>query len=577
VVLLALILGTGCMLLVPSKIGELVAALSEMSGEQPSSEQLFRPAAEIAGLLILQALLAAVSSYVISHTSEHVINGLRVDFFRNLISRPLDEAGPKQLGQIASEFASDLVVIQGGLSETLINFLRHALFSVGAVAALFLVDFRMTALSLAGVGVIALVIVGFIKLATKAVVSVQKYRARTVALLLESASNAYVIQAYGRIDYMNSRFVERLDQTFARVKRQLRLVALMNPVTLVVFAVIIYATLAYGLAAVRDGRLSVAELVSYLTWAVILVVSVSMFGQLAGRLHQSGILFEKHSALLSPTAADPATRRDLLFGPADPAVSAEGKPAVGYALEKVSFSYPDAELPALFDVSFEIPAGQVTAIIGESGAGKSTAAGLLCGVYFPTSGSLRFIDGAGATVPPPSRHDLAVVPQEPFLFAGTVFDNIGFGREGVSPSDVEWAARQAQIHDHIRDLPGGYRAGVEEGGRNFSRGQQQRLALARALVARPRLLVLDEATASVDVVTERAIKTTIQALRGQATIVIIAHQGELLADVDHLVVLDRGRLVQAGPPSRSGVSHDVVTHLTRLRRAREDRCAEEVQ
>ena len=169
---LALVLGTGCFLLVPKKIGEFVSALSQMSGAQLNAE-LFRPASEIAGLLILQALFSAVYSYLMSHTSEHIVNGLRVSFFRNLISRRLDEASPKQLGQVASEFASDLVVIQGGLSETLIGFLRHVIFTVGAVTALFLVDFKMTAISLAGVGVIAIVILVFIRLATKAVVSVR--------------------------------------------------------------------------------------------------------------------------------------------------------------------------------------------------------------------------------------------------------------------------------------------------------------------------------------------------------------------------------------------------------------------
>ncbi len=574
VVLLALALETGCFLLLPGRIGELVAALSRMRSA-PVSTELFRPASAIAGLLILQALFAAVESYFVSRTSEHIVNGLRVSFFRNLISRALDESSPKQLGRIASEFSSDLLVIQGGLSETLINFLRHGLFTVGAVTALFLVDFRMTAVSLAGVGIVALVILAFIKFATKAVVSVQEYRARTVALLLESASNAYVIQAYGRIGYMSSRFVERLEQTFERVKRQLLIIALMNPVTLVVFAVIVYWTLSHGMAAVRDGRLSVAALVAYLTYALVLVVSVSMFGHLGGRLHQSGALLEKHAQVLSPGKITPTIRGDWLFGPSGGDLPAHRKPAIGYTLKNVSFSYPGAEQEALVNVSFDVPAGRVTAIIGESGAGKSTVAGLLCGVYCPSSGSVGFVDAEGAAVLPPSRHDLAVVPQEPFLFSGTVFENIAFGREGLSSSDVESAARKAQIHDHIRDLPGRYRAGVEEGGRNFSRGQQQRLALARALVARPRLLILDEATASVDVVTERAIKATVQALRGETTIIIIAHQGELLADIDHLVVLDCGRLVHAGAPSGSDATHDLVLHLTRRRHAREDRGAEE--
>ncbi|MFV2072658.1 MAG: ABC transporter ATP-binding protein [Thermoanaerobaculales bacterium] len=564
VAVLAIAIGTGCFLLVPRKMGEFVEALSHLTDAR-LDVALFRPAIDIAGLLILQALFTAVYSYLVAIASERIVNDLRGAFFSNLVSRPLDEASPKQLGAIASEFASDLAVIQAGLSDTLTGFLRHAIFTIGAVTALFFVDFWMTAISLAGVGIISLVILAFVKLATKAVVSVQRYRARTVSLLIEAATNAYVIQAYDRIDYMDARFVERLEETFARVKRHLRLMAFMNPVTLVVFAVIISGTLALGILAVREGRLSVADLVSYFTYAVVLVASVSQIGQLAGRLYQSGVLFEKHGELLSPIAADPAARPGQFILPGDSALPAPRESTFGYVLENVAFSYPGTEHLALSDVSFAVPAGLVTAIIGESGAGKSTVAGLFCGVFRPTSGTIRFIDRDGNAIEPPSRGRIAVVPQEPSLFAGTVSENISFGRPGLGTADIERAAREAQIHDHIRGLPGGYEAGVEEGGRNFSRGQQQRLALARALVGRPRLLILDEATASVDVVTEDAIKTAIQALRGEATIVVIAHQGKLLTEVDHLIVLDRGRLATSGPPGRPDVANEVVVHLSQLR------------
>jgi len=391
-----------------------------------------------------------------------------------------------------------------------------------------------------------------------------------VALLLEAASNAYVIQVYERIDYMNARFSKRLDNTFASVTRHLRLVTMMNPVSMIVFALVLAGTISFGIFEVRTGRLTVASLVSFITYTVVLVASVSQVGFLAGRLNQAGVMLAKHEALLS-SAPGVAPRSGELFSvSARPGeAGAKGLPgsACGYSLENVGFHYPGAERPALSQVSFRIPAGQVTAIVGESGAGKSTVAGLLCGLYRPTSGTIRLLGGDGAaSAPALSRQEIAVVPQEPFLFSGTVAENISFGREGLTASDIERAARAAQIHEHIQSLPGRYDAGVDEGGRNFSRGQRQRLALARALVGRPRILILDEATASLDVVSERAIKSAIHALRGQVTIVIIAHQGELLANVDCLIALERGRLVHEGAAGQAESSSELLVRLAQPRR-----------
>jgi ABC-type multidrug transport system fused ATPase/permease subunit len=566
-----LVAGTLLFLAVPRQLGALIALLPRLS-EPQLDPAIFAPARNMALLLVAHTLCVAVYSYVLSRTSERIVNQLRASFFGNLISRPLDECSPKQLGEIASEFSSDLGIIQGGLSETLSNFLRHSLFTVCTVAVLFAVDARMTALCMAGVAVVALVLLAFLKTVTQAIVSLQQYRARTVALLLEAAANAYVIQVYERIDYMNARFRKRLGNTFAHVTRHLRLVAMMNPVSMIIFALVLAGTISFGIFEVRTGRLTVASLISFITYTVVLVASVSQVGLLAGRLNQAGVMLAKHEALLSSAPVAVAPRPGELFSvsarPGEAGAKALPASACGYCLENVGFHYPGSERPALSQVSFRIPAGQVTAIVGESGAGKSTVAGLLCGLYRPTSGTIRLLGGDGAaTAPALSRQELAVVPQEPFLFSGTVAENISFGREGLTASDIERAARAAQIHEHIQSLPGCYDAGVDEGGRNFSRGQRQRLALARALVARPRILILDEATASLDVVSERAIKSAIHALRGQVTIVIIAHQGELLANVDCWIALERGRLVHEGPAGQAETSSELLVRLAQPRRS----------
>ncbi len=192
-----------------------------------------------------------------------------------------------------------------------------------------------------------------------------------------------------------------------------------------------------------------------------------------------------------------------------------------------------------------MPAGKVTAIVGESGSGKSTLAAMLCGLYQPQRGSIAMLGdgdesiGMGGCYP----GQIAMVPQEPFLFAGTILENITFGREEITEARARRAADAARIHDFIAALPNGYHTNLDEAGKNLSRGQRQRIAIARALAGEPTAVILDEATASLDIVSERAIKAVIDDLRGSVTFVIIAHQGALLSGVDHCVALRCGEVI----------------------------------
>jgi ABC-type multidrug transport system fused ATPase/permease subunit len=209
----------------------------------------------------------------------------------------------------------------------------------------------------------------------------------------------------------------------------------------------------------------------------------------------------------------------------------------------------------LNEVSFSIPAGKITAIVGESGAGKSTVVALLANLLQPATGAVYCAAGSG---------QIALVPQNCFLFSDSIRENIRFGRHWLTDEQVERAACAAQIHQFILGLPDRYNHQIEEGGANFSRGQQQRIALARALCGQPSVLLMDEATASMDVISERAIRHVLQRLRGSMTIVVIAHKGEMLSDVDHLIVLDQGNIVYEGKPECAQGVGGVVDLLPQL-------------
>lgn len=532
--IVALIAGSAAFLLIPPQFGRLMAALDGVAAGQDTKPATAAVLAA-AVLLALHGFAALIYTFLVSYASERIVNQLRARFFGNLVNERLDRHPPKTLGQIASGFASDLSLVQDGLSGNLIDAIRHALVTVGAFTALFLIDFKMTLLALAGVGIVAGVIVLFIRRVTTSLMTIQQARAQVMSMLLESASNVYIIQAYGRTAYMCSRFATELRVMFSRVWRQMLLAASMNPVCLLLFAGVMSVLAMFGMQQLRGAHLTIPNLISYFTFAAVLVASVSQLGYLAGRLRQAGAMLAKHERMLAPADSrciDAATYSRL----AD-----EGP--FGFELCDVTFTYPGKETPAVSEVSFTIPAGKVTAIVGESGSGKSTLAAMLCGIYRPQRGSVCMIGTNGeltGVLPNTVDPGVAIVPQEPFLFAGTVLENITFGRSEISESRARQAADSARIHDFIRTLPDGYDTQIAEGGRNLSRGQRQRIAIARALAGDPGAIVMDEATASLDVVSECAIKAVIDDLRGSMTFVIIAHQGALLGGVDHSVVLHCG-------------------------------------
>lgn len=535
--MVALAVGSIAFLLIPPQLGKLVASLQAIEAGHDGRAAV-DAAFRCALFLALHGIASLVYTFLASLVSERIVNSLRARFFRNLVNQRLDQSPPKALGQVASEFASDLGLVQDGLSITLIDCVRHAIVTIGAFGALFLIDFKMTLLAMIGIGMVAGALLVFIRRATRSMMAIQQWRGKVMSLLLEAASNAYIIQAYGRADYMCGRFSGWLDEMFGRVWRQLLLMASMNPVCLLLFAVVMSGLGTYGMHQLRGAHLNISMLISYFTFAALMVASVSQVGYLGGRLRQAGAMLAKHERMLAELS-DNAVRSEL------PAAGWEIDGPFGFDVRDVTFTYPGKESPAVSDVSFVAPAGKVTAIVGESGGGKSTIAAMLCGLYQPHAGFIQVLgaDGAPADLQPADLgRRIAIVPQEPFLFAGTFLENITFGREDITEAQARRAADAARIHDFIASLPEGYQTPVDEAGKNLSRGQRQRIAIARALAGDPSAIILDEATASLDVASERAIKAVIDNLRGSVTFVIIAHQGALLAGIDYCVTVSNGRV-----------------------------------
>ncbi|MBO0724799.1 MAG: ABC transporter ATP-binding protein, partial [Blastocatellia bacterium] len=245
-----LIAATACYLFLPIQVGKFLDSLHAVSVGGSGAGAL-RAIIIASALLILNGILNLAQSLLITFTSEKIINGLRARFFSHVMRQSLDESLLRPLGQIASEFSSDLSLIQDGISVKVIDFLRNAIFTVGALAAIFYIDFRMTLFALAAVILVAGVMLAFMRSATKAIISVQQQRAKLVSVLVESASNAYVIQAFGRIEFMEGRFAQELRRTFERIRKHALLMAAMSPVSLIVFSCLMVGAIAFGVEELR--------------------------------------------------------------------------------------------------------------------------------------------------------------------------------------------------------------------------------------------------------------------------------------------------------------------------------------
>lgn len=507
-----LIAGTLSFLLIPTQIGQMMGQLNELANNDVDTGIAYTVFI-IAALLIGQAICTAIHAYIVANRSEQITNKLRLAFFSYQVGQPLHCASTQKTGQIASEFASDLVIIQDSIANTMISFLRNLVASIGAFIALLFISLKITIITVVGILLVTLIIFIFIHFATKSIVQVQKYRANTVSLLLESSSNAYVIQAYHRQHYMLDRFKQAIGLSFGKVRKHLLLMAWVSPASLIIFAVIMAVTISYGIEEVVAQSLSVTAFVTYITYAVFMVATVGQVGVLFGRLKQGAAMYIKHQHRFeAPQLND------------QPVLPSMGSDKLGIALQNVSFSYPPHHLKVLTNLNINIRAGETTALVGQSGAGKSTIAALLCGLFSPEQGQLSLISPCGEVVLhyPPPANTIAIVPQEPFLFNGTFAENIAFGRDHISTADIKAAAMQACIDGFIRQQDNGYQTMIDEAGGNLSRGQKQRIAIARALADKPKILLLDEATASLDRESEKAIADALTDIKGQITVIILS-------------------------------------------------------
>jgi len=495
----------------------------------------------VVGLFLLSALVywgaSYAQTYLVGWVGQRVLQDLRVRIFAHLQTLPVGFYERRQAGVIISRLTNDVQALDQLVTDGIVTLFGSTLTLVGTVVILLLLDFELALLTFLVFPVLGIGSLVFRVISADAYRLTREKVAAITAYLQETLSGIRVVRAFAQERRHLARFAELNDDNRDANMKTVHLNAAYFPGVELLSAVATAGILLYGGFQAIQGEVTVGVLVAFVAALNNFFDPIQSLSQLY-TTYQAGmaaldkifeLLDEEPDLVERPDAVDlPPLRGEI-------------------ELDGVTFAYAGVEEPALAEVSLRVPPGQTVALVGSTGAGKSTLVKLVARFYDPTAGAVR-VDGFDLrdVTARSLRSQMGIVPQEAFLFSGTIRENIAFGRPEAELSVVEDAARAVGAHDFIAGLEAGYDTEVGERGIQLSAGQRQLVAFARALVAEPRILILDEATSNVDIHTESRIEAGLRRLLAGRTAVVIAHRLSTIQRAGRIVVLDHGRIVEQG-------------------------------
>jgi ATP-binding cassette subfamily B protein len=528
-VLAAVAMGTG--VLIPFLVGRTVDEIRK------GRTDLWPYAIAIVAAALVRLGFSVARRLIAGRVSLGVEYDLRNRMYKHLQSLELAFFDEQQTGQLMSRATVDLQAVRFFLGYGLIFILQSLVTILVAAAVMLALNVELGLLALAPAPLIFFVAFRYGRLNRPASQEVQQRIAELTAEVEENVGGIRLVKAFAREERQLGRVRDKAQRVFDQSMVSTRLRAFYNPFIGFFPNLGLAVVLLVGGRQAINGQITVGEFVAFYGYVNLLVSPVRMLGIALG--------MSQRAVASGARVFEVLDRQPLMIVPENAPALPDGDGHV--ELRNVSFTYEGAEEPVLSEIDLDVAAGRTVAIVGGTGSGKSTLVSLLPRLYDVSEGSVS-IDGADVSQVrlDSLRSQVGLVSDDPFLFSDTVRNNIAYARADADQAVVEDAARRADIHDFIAELPDGYDTLVGERGMTLSGGQRQRIAIARALVMDPRVLILDDATSSVDASTEAAIKRALRELMEGRTTLIIGHRLSTIALADEIVVLEGGRIVARG-------------------------------
>ena len=490
---------------------------------------------ELLAVLGLQAVVAFFRVQGFIRSGESALNNLRSDLYRHLLRLPMSYFHEQRAGALSNRISADLGVVRDTLLNTVPQAVRQSVILIGGLTFIFISSWKLSLIMLSSVPVVVLAVAFFGRKVRGYSKSAQDSLAEAGTVIEETVQGMADVKAFANEDFESRRYGSALERFFHVASRGARSRAAF--LAFIIFALFgtISMVIWQGARMLATEQITWTNFASFILFSIFVGASLGSFPEIVSQLQQTSGATERLRELLDakPERAD-GDDRALLGGAVE--------------FERVSFRYPSRpEACVLDDLSFAVQPGQRVALVGPSGAGKSTVLSLILGFGDPDAGRILF-DGREAKEISlrAIRSQMAIVPQEVLLFGGTIRENVGYGKSGATEDEIREACRLANATEFIDRLPEGMDTMVGPRGVKLSGGQRQRIAIARAILANPRILLLDEATSALDSESERLVNEALERLMQGRTSIVIAHRLSTVRDADRILVFNQGRIVESG-------------------------------
>ena len=490
---------------------------------------------ELLGVLGLQAVVAFFRVQGFIRSGESALNNLRSDLYRHLLRLPMSYFHEQRAGALSNRISADLGVVRDTLLNTVPQAVRQSVILVGGLIFIFISSWKLSLIMLSSVPVVVLAVAFFGRKVRAYSKSAQDSLAEAGTVIEETVQGMADVKAFANEDFESRRYGSALERFFHVASRGARSRAAF--LAFIIFALFgtISMVIWQGARMLATEQITWTNFASFILFSIFVGASLGSFPEIVSQFQQTSGATERLRELLDakPERAD-GDDQAVLRGAVE--------------FEQVSFRYPSRpDARVLDDLSFAVQPGQRVALVGPSGAGKSTVLSLILGFGDVAAGRILF-DGreAGKISLRAIRSQMAIVPQEVLLFGGTIRENVGYGKTGATEDEIHEACRLANATEFIERLPEGMETMVGPRGVKLSGGQRQRIAIARAILANPRILLLDEATSALDSESERLVNEALERLMQGRTSIVIAHRLSTVRHADRILVFNQGRIVESG-------------------------------